>query len=275
MLVPLLLGTLAFRCPGPDPEQGPGPDEDGGGGTGAGGPGPTSQSSTGPGPGGCDPMMVGSDPMNCGACGRPCSMMNVDQVACVAGLCESSCIDDFDNDMLPPAPAPDDGCETFEPPPVKRVFVTDSPQDADFGSALAADAVCQSIADDLGLLGTWMAWVSDASTSPQMRFNHSTDPYVRLDGVQVADDWDDLANGDIDAPINYTELGQTLPFNEVWTGTSTLGYAIDVNPCAEWTQNLNKYTATVGRTDAVDTTWTAVFTQECSRINVHLYCFEQ
>jgi len=229
-------------------------------------------SSTGP---GCDPMMVDSDPMNCGACGRPCSLMNVDQVECVAGLCQSSCIGNFVNELLPPAPAQDDGCETPLLPPHKRVFLTSDPHFANFGSALGADAICQSTADALFLGGTWMAWVSDSLTWPALRFTHSTDPYFRLDGVQVAADWDSLTSGFLDAPINYTELGESLMFHEVWTGTSYDGQALMEYPCADWIQAINKYTATVGRTELTDSTWTGVFIQTCERDNVRLYCFEQ
>jgi hypothetical protein len=277
-LCPLLLLTLAFRCPGPDPEAETPNDGGGGEGPGGGGPGPMTQSSsqmssTGSGP--CDPMMVDGDPMNCGACGRACSMMNVDRVDCEEGLCYSSCQDGFDNDSLPPAPTPDDGCETPELPPHKRVFLTSDPHFANFGNALAADAICQGTADAIGMGGTWMAWVSDTNTWPALRFNHSSDPYLRLDGVQVAADWDNLIDGFLDAPINYTELGESLTFHEVWTGTTYDGLSLMEYPCADWIQNINKYTATVGRTDLTDSTWSGVFIQTCERDNVRLYCFEQ
>ena len=91
-------------------------------------------------------MMVDSDPMNCGACGRACSMANVDDVECEEGLCYSSCQDGFDNDSLPAAPMPDDGCETPELPPHKRVFLTSETHFASFGGTTGADAICQATA---------------------------------------------------------------------------------------------------------------------------------
>ncbi|NUO54710.1 MAG: hypothetical protein HOV80_38205, partial [Polyangiaceae bacterium] len=62
----------------------------------------------------------------------------------------------------------------------------------------------------------------------------------------------------------------------VWTATNSDGTALPSDyPCADWIQNINKYQATVGRTELTDSTWTSVFSQTCERDNVRLYCFEQ
>ena len=36
------------------------------------------------------------------------------------------------------------------------------------------------------------------------RFTPSPGPYVRVDGVRVADDWQDLVDGELNAPINVS-----------------------------------------------------------------------
>jgi hypothetical protein len=50
--------------------------------------------------------------LNCGACGRVCSSTGVATASCAGGLCTSSCLGFAGNCSRPPAPLPDDGCET-------------------------------------------------------------------------------------------------------------------------------------------------------------------
>ncbi|MBI5534379.1 MAG: hypothetical protein HY898_16770 [Deltaproteobacteria bacterium] len=60
---------------------------------------------------GCETALT-VDAANCGGCGRVCSLVNVNAVACSAGVCSSSCSSGFGNCSKPVAPAADDGCET-------------------------------------------------------------------------------------------------------------------------------------------------------------------
>ena len=41
--------------------------------------------------------------------------------------------------------------------------------------------------------------------------------------MKIADDYDDLWDRDIDAPINLTQFGAVLFTPGVWTGTQTIG----------------------------------------------------
>jgi hypothetical protein len=78
----------------------------------------------------------------------------------------------------------------------------------------AADCICQELAESAEppLDGSYKAWVSDseAINSPVVRFVKSIFPYVRVDGMIVAENWIDLTicneglGGDecLDIPIN-------------------------------------------------------------------------
>lgn len=61
---------------------------------------------------GCE-TSTGSDPANCGACGRLCALDNVQTLSCSGGQCTSTCSAGWGNCASPAAPAVDDGCETL------------------------------------------------------------------------------------------------------------------------------------------------------------------
>jgi hypothetical protein len=66
---------------------------------------------------------------------------------------------------------------------------------------------CAAQLRDLAGPGLFRAWLSTDLASPADGFLKSDVPYVRLDDVQVAADWQDLIDGTLDAPINVSELG--------------------------------------------------------------------
>ncbi len=60
---------------------------------------------------GCE-FNVQSDTQNCGACGRACSLANASNSSCSFGTCYHVCVTGYSDCYQPPAPGPDDGCET-------------------------------------------------------------------------------------------------------------------------------------------------------------------
>lgn len=93
---------------------------------------------------------------------------------------------------------------------------------------------CAEIAERAGL-GSFAKddfdiWLSTEYFSPQHRFVHSTAPYVLPSGAIVADDWDDLTDGEIRHPIDELATGQPATDLRVVTGTSPTGNNYDVHP---------------------------------------------
>jgi len=157
----------------------------------------------------------------------------------------------------------------------RRMFITSAPVGADFGGAHGADIKCQQIADAGGFGGTWMAWVSDSSTSPATRFTKATVPYRLLDGTLVATDWTALTRGPLSHGVNQDEAGAQHPTAEVWTATGSDGNLLGTATCSNFTSTDSSLTGVVGNSDATDANWTVVFGQFCDRANVRLYCVEQ
>lgn len=84
------------------------------------------------------------------------------------------------------------------------MFITESSYAiTDFDGAAGADALCQADADAAGLDGTFFARIADttAPTGTIDTFTQSPYPYELVDGTRIADDWDDLVDGEIQACI--------------------------------------------------------------------------
>lgn len=203
---------------------------------------------------GCE-LDVTSDPLNCGACGNTCGLA---APMCISGTCS----------------------------PVKRVFLTSQHvRPGDLAGIAGADAHCQTLATTAGLTGTFKAWLSDGTSSPSARFTRSTVPYMRVDGVLVANNWSDLTDGSLLAPINITEQGtrgariegHTSQTN-FWVITNTVRNG---NRYVNYTnQTCNNFTDTTmsiatANPDAADVYWTLGWTGgRCNRLFA-MYCFEQ
>jgi hypothetical protein len=194
------------------------------------------------------------DRHNCGACGEVCK-----------GPCKKgSCADSF------------------------LVFISSQNYSGDLGGIAGADAKCQKLAEDAGLTGTFLAWLSDASTTPLTRFHHSEIPYVLVDGTKVADNWADLVDGTLDEPIYLTETGGeptvgTTPcggggYVTAWSSTNSSGGLIGGGA-----YTCNSYGSTSGTgaawglakdTTASWSSWCTTAGSLCGTLSA-LYCFEQ
>ena len=184
----------------------------------------------------------------------------------------------------------DGGCR-FE---ARQVFLSSlTYKGGDLGGVEGAHIKCQNLAKQAKLdnAAKFMAWISDAQHSPFQDFAHGPQtagiPYVRPDGVRVANDWDDLIlNGPGDGII-VTETGETLLYKPVWTGTAPSGKAFDpMAHCKAWSSSALGDTSRRGRSgvdkqQAAEWTtwsdqkqWTNQLSYTCN--NAHrIYCFEQ
>lgn len=168
--------------------------------------------------------------------------------------------------------------------PGRPAFVTASTSNGDLGSwpeiagqglqgLAAGDAICQTRATQAGLdqPATFKAWLSDSVTDAADRFVHDG-PWVRLDGVPLADDLADLTDGTLFTALNLTDDGTYVGVGRVWTGTTAAGLRLD-RTCLDWTDaGMNTgYYGLVGASSAI---WTDTTVDRiCPSSIERLYCF--
>ena len=133
--------------------------------------------------------------------------------------------------------------------------------------------------------GTYKAWVStnQANGTPATRFTQSATPYVKVDGVKVANNWADLIDGTLLSPINLTESGGPAPQGTVgcpqgnptvWTATTASGTLSNAaSTCSNWTSTNGG--SLWGRTTATDTTWTNWCSGGICSWTAPIFCFQQ
>lgn len=121
----------------------------------------------------------------------------------------------------------------------RYVFVTSTLTDATSDQISIYNGFVQSAADNsapvnaLGLTWSAIASTSSVDARDNTGTNPNTDgagvPLYLLDGTKIADDYNDLWDGSIDAPLNLTETGVTLisagEFDPVWAGSESDGTA--------------------------------------------------
>jgi hypothetical protein len=136
----------------------------------------------------------------------------------------------------------------------------------------AGDAVCRDLANAAAFANTvnFKAWLSDSGDSAVSRLAGGG-PWVRPDGVKVADDTADLTDGDLFAPINVMDTMQYDSGTGVWTGTLETG-AMAASMCSDWAD-----TTAQGRSGSAvhtDGSWTDFSQLVCSGGFYRIYCFE-
>jgi len=198
----------------------------------------------------CDDDIEGfglGDWAHCGACNNGCGV----QQACQA----DGCID------------------------ARRVFVSSSTQTGAMAGLNGADAICQARADEAALGGTFRAYLIDELTGLE-RLEHPSVPFVRLDGVRIADDWGDLSDQSIQARLNINEDRHQVAAGHAWTG---MYQSLDgVATCDSWTNgNFGCLVPAdpdpcggAGETSQTNDHWDGFFLFHCSGSR-RLYCIEQ
>jgi len=182
----------------------------------------------------------------------------------------------------------DDDCDpsTVEPAICPKIaFVSSKAFQGDLGGLDGADQLCQDMASDAGLSGTFRAWLSDSTGSPSTRFTPSAEPYALYDGTQIAANWADLTDGALDVPIDITETGGTPPTGNwcgagnapVWSHTTTSGaYAGGGESCNGWRTVTGE--GRWGNAFAATSQWTAWCDGSSGNtcgLSAPLYCFQQ
>lgn len=187
-----------------------------------------------------------------------------------------------DNNLLPPL-----FCSEK-----KTIFLTSAGFDGNLGGLTGADQKCQTAASTAGLAGTYKAWLSDSITSAKDRLSHSAVPYVRTDGVVVANNWNDLTDGTLKEQVVCDENRQCQFVDidkywiPVWTDSTVAGNrdcncfdGLDPTPylttsCSNWTANSTAYSGSVGNSADSNWGWTSFDWSKCNLLR-SLICLEQ
>ena len=156
----------------------------------------------------------------------------------------------------------------------RLVCVTSSSSGGKLGGVAGADARCATLASAAGLAGSFGAWIATSASVPSGRLSHASVPYFLVDGTRVADDWADLTDGTLQAPIARDESGFSVSTFEVWTDCDSSG-TYGGGGCSDFTSSSSSASfADVGVTSSASYGWSSTYAQYCDRTNVHLYCFE-
>lgn len=195
----------------------------------------------------CDDSLPGlgaGDWAHCAACGATCGAKQ----ACEGGVCIEA----------------------------RRVFTTSTKYQGNIGGLAGADANCQARADAAALGGAFKAYLVDDNTGLD-RLEHPNLHFVRLDGVKIADDWSDLSDASLDAPLAIDEFRQPA-LDNAWTGLRDVDGG-GVSSCSNWTSSAggclnSQICGGAGETAMPNDHWDGFFIFNCSD-GYRLYCIEQ
>lgn len=177
----------------------------------------------------------------------------------------------------------------------KRIFITQNVFDPfEIQGLNGADTICQNIANDKNLEGSWKAILSDSNNSFKDRVKASNNHYTLIDNITVvANSFTDLIDGNIVASISITEDGTETNLNSkaVWTGTKYDGSLSQIPEnekgklptinCNDWTVGIDVdaectayYAGSYGLASEINYKWIE-FGYICCDRAAHLYCIEE
>jgi hypothetical protein len=168
----------------------------------------------------------------------------------------------------------------------KAIFVSSSEHTGALGGLEGADGICQGLADASIIVpeGEYVALLSDDDIHASARLTPSIGPYVRPDGVPVAENFAALfgtgrgASRFLINQPNVDESGFNAANPETWTGTLSTGIArggADRN-CMNWTVGdvVTSEEGWVGVNNAVFDGWIDIFQRKCD-VPSHIYCVQR
>ena len=140
-----------------------------------------------------------------------------------------------------------------------------------FSTLAAADAFCQANADQSGLPGTYIAWLSTTGTNAIDRLAGSRG-WVRPDGVPFVDTPADLVAARIWSPLSVMADGTDAIFGNVAvvTGATAAGGLASSN-CTDWTDPTG--TTLTGQLSTTSSAWTFQVAQSLCGGPARIYCF--
>ena len=162
----------------------------------------------------------------------------------------------------------------------KTVFITSAKFKGNLGGLAGADDKCQAEADGPASIvpsGTYLAWLSDGTDSPDTRFTKSAHPYMLPDGTKIAENFTDLTDGSILHAINIDSTGKPLGVQPFWTGTKADGTTAPISvTCTGWKDPLPYHKGMLGRTNRTNSSWSTMYSDaSCRNLFAFLLCFQQ
>jgi len=160
----------------------------------------------------------------------------------------------------------------------KVIFVTSATYTGKLGGLQGADNTCQKLAAAAGLANpaTFRAWLSDGFEPIAERITPFQGPYIRPDGVRIADDWEDLTDGVLDTSISIDESKQSHKDDDityVWTNIAADGGLDSYTSCDGWASADAGKSGRVGVLNSTGSTWTHHSERICL-FKARLYCVE-
>ena len=150
----------------------------------------------------------------------------------------------------------------------KSVFVTSVRFNGNLGGLKGADDKCQAQANAPASIvpsGTYLAWLSDGTDSPNTRFKKSSHPYLLPNGAKIAENYTDRTDGSIQHFINIDA-----------TGTNQDGTSVQpIRTCNVWIDLYTNVYGMIGSTGHTLTTWSSQTMQNCKTQRGRLACFQQ
>ncbi len=163
-------------------------------------------------------------------------------------------------------------------PDEKTVFVTSAKFKGNLGGLAGADAKCQAEADGPASVvpsGTYLAWLSDGTDSPDTRFTKTAHPYLLPDGTKIAEDFFDLTDGSILHSINIDSTGKSTGKQLFWAATNADGTTAQAFlTCAGWVDPYAAAKGMGGSTIETGKLWSSYQYDRCKRSH-QLACFQQ
>jgi len=160
-----------------------------------------------------------------------------------------------------------------------RIFISSKAYTGNLQGLSGADRQCQELAENAELEGTFKTWLSTLEVNAGERFDRSDTSYSDILGVRIANNFNDLANGNFVNLLKTTETGESLPAGIlVWTGTENGGMkkgdTKEGQPyCTFWRAETSPLVGSYGQTAQSGAKWTDAGTVRCSR-KLRLYCIE-
>lgn len=138
----------------------------------------------------------------------------------------------------------------------------------------AGDSICRNLAETAGLEDAmdFKAWLSTSTENAVDRLQ-TTGPWVRPDGVVIANNPGTLVSEARASSVSVTETGDYLGNYSVWTGSNDDGTGY-FNHCGNWQDGSAGSNGGAGSAYRSANGWLRAFDVSCDSQLAHLYCIQ-